>query len=213
MPRSRDKQTAPVALLLIDWINDLEFDGGDRILPQALAAARATAALRRRAKQAGVPVVYCNDNFGKWRSDFRATLDHVLKGGVRGQPLGELLAPDEHDYFVLKPKHSGFHSTSLDVLLDYLGARTLILTGLAGNFCVTFTAYDAYMREFRLLVPGDCVASEEEADNRHALEHMAKVCKADTGPSAGIDFSRFCTEDTSRSSRSSRDLPSRSAAG
>ena len=74
MPRSRDKPAAPLALLLIDWINDLEFDGGDRILPQALAAARATAALRRRAKQAGVPVVYCNDNFGKWRSDFRATL-------------------------------------------------------------------------------------------------------------------------------------------
>lgn len=209
MPRSK----ADVALLLIDWINDLEFDGGDRILPQAVAAAKATAALRRRAKQAGVPVVYCNDNFGKWRSDFRATLDHVLKHGVRGRPLAELLAPDEHDYFVLKPKHSGFHSTSLDVLLDYLGVRTLILTGLAGNFCVTFTAYDAYMREFALLVPGDCVASEEETDNRHALEHMAKVCKAGTGPSSGIDFSKFCTEDTSRSARSSPGRPSRSAAG
>ena len=209
MPRSK----AEVALLLIDWINDLEFEGGDRILPQAVAAAKATAALRRRAKQAGVPVVYCNDNFGKWRSDFRATLDHVLKDGVRGQPLAEMLAPDEQDYFVLKPNHSGFHSTSLDVLLDYLGARTLVLTGLAGNFCVTFTAYDAYMREFQLLVPGDCVASEEEADNRHALEHMAKVCKADTGPSSGIDFNKFCTEDTSRSSRSLRGRPSRSAAG
>ena len=209
MPRSEAK----VALLLIDWINDLEFEGGDQILPQAIAAAKATAALRRRAKQAGVPVIYCNDNFGKWRSDFRATLDHVLKDGVRGQPLAELLAPDEQDYFVLKPKHSGFHSTSLDVLLDYLGARTLILTGIAGNFCVMFTAHDAYMRDFKLLVPPDCTASEEESDNRHALEHMAKVCKADTGPSAGIDFSKSCTEDTSRSSGSSRGRPSRSAAG
>ena len=209
MPRSE----ARVALLLIDWINDLEFEGGDQILPQAMAAAKATAALRRRAKQAGVPVIYCNDNFGRWRSDFRATLDHVLKDGVRGQPLAELLAPDEHDYFVLKPKHSGFHSTSLDVLLDYLGVRTLVLTGIAGNFCVLFTAQDAYMRDFKLLVPPDCTASEDEADNRHALEHMAKVCKADTGPSAGIDFSKSCTEDTSRSSRSSRGRPSRSAVG
>jgi nicotinamidase-related amidase len=184
MPPSK----ASVALLLIDWINDLEFDGGDKILPQALAAAKATAALRRRAKKAGVPVVYCNDNFGKWRSDFRATLDHVLKDGVRGRPLAELLAPDEEDYFVLKPKHSGFHSTTLDVLLEYLGARTLILTGIAGNFCVLFTAQDAYMREFKLVVPPDCIASEEESDNRYAIEHMRKVCKADTGPSAGIDF-------------------------
>jgi nicotinamidase-related amidase len=209
MPRSE----AEVALLLIDWINDLEFEAGDRILPQALAAAQATAALRRRAKQAGVPVIYCNDNFGKWRSDFRATLEHVLKDGVRGQRLAELLAPDDDDYFVLKPKHSGFHSTSLDVLLAYLGARTLILTGIAGNFCVLFTAHDAYMRDFKLVVPRDCLASEEEKDNRAALEHMAKTCKADTGPSAGIDFSTSCTEGTSRSSRSSRDRPSRSATG
>lgn len=187
MPLSRSK----VALLLIDWINDLEFDEGDKLLPQALAAAKATAALRRRAKQAEVPVIYCNDNFGRWRSDFRALLEHVLGDGVRGQPLAELLAPDEDDYFVLKPKHSGFHSTTLDVLLAHLGADTLILTGIAGNFCVLFTAQDAYMRDFRLLVPRDCVACEEQRDNNYALEHMAKVCKADTRPSSGVNFAQL----------------------
>jgi nicotinamidase-related amidase len=198
MPLSRSKDLhgaapdkCPVALLLIDWINDLEFDRGDELLPQALAAAKATAALRRRAKQAGVPVIYCNDNFGRWRSDFRSQLEHVLKDDVRGRPIAELLAPDEDDYFVLKPKHSGFHSTTLDVLLAHLGATTLILTGIAGNFCVLFTAHDAYMRDFRLIVPRDCLASESEADNRHALEHMANACKADTGPSSGIDFAKL----------------------
>ena len=84
-----------------------------------------------------------------------------------------------------KPKHSGFHSTTLDVLLAHLGAHTL------GNFCVLFTAHDAYMRDFRLLVPRDCTASEDAADNRHALEHIAKVCKADIRPSSGIDFARL----------------------
>ena len=187
MPRSKSN----VALLLIDWINDLEFDGGDRLLPQALVAARATAALRKRAKQADVPVIYCNDNFGRWRSDFRALLEHVLHDEVRGRPIAELLKPDEDDYFVLKPKHSGFHSTSLDVLLDDLGADTLVLTGIAGNFCVLFTAHDAYMRDFGLIVPRDCMASEDETDNRHALEHMADTCKADTGPSSGIDFTKL----------------------
>jgi nicotinamidase-related amidase len=198
MPLSKSKDLhgaapdeCPVALLLIDWINDLEFGGGGRLFPHALAAAKATAALRRRARQAGVPVIYCNDNFGKWRSDFRSLLDHVLTDDVRGKPLGELLKPDEDDYFVLKPKHSAFHSTSLDVLLAHLGASTLILTGVAGNFCVLFTAQDAYMRDFRILVPGDCIASEADTDNRHALEHMAKVCKAEIGPSTGIDFARL----------------------
>jgi isochorismate hydrolase len=195
MPLSEDNNLhgaapdyCPAALLLIDWINDLEFEWAERLLPQALAAARATAELRNRAKRAGVPVIYCNDNFGKWRSDFRSLLEHVLHDDVRGRPIGELLAPDEDDYFVLKPKHSGFHSTTLEVLLEHLGTSTLILTGIAGNFCVLFTAHDAYMRDFRLLVPADCTASEVEADHRHALGHMAKVCKAETRASPGIDF-------------------------
>ena len=198
MPRSSSSDLhgnapddCPVALLLIDWINDLEFEGGDKLLPQALAAAKATAALRKHARQAGVPVIYCNDNFGRWRSDFRALLEHVLHDDVRGKPIAKLLAPEDDDYFVLKPKHSGFHSTTLEVLLAHLGANTLVLTGIAGNFCVLFTAHDAYMRNFNLLVPSDCLASENEADNRHALEHMAKTCMADTGPSSAIDLVRL----------------------
>jgi nicotinamidase-related amidase len=178
----------PVALLLIDWINDLEFEGGADLLARALPAAKSTAALRRRAKEAGMPVIYCNDNFGRWRSDFRSTLEHCLRDGVRGRPLAELLRPDESDYFVLKPKHSGFHATSLEVLLAHLGVRTLVLTGIAGNMCVMFTAHDAHMRDYRILVPRDCIASQDEGDDRAALEQMEKSCKADTGPSPGIDF-------------------------
>jgi nicotinamidase-related amidase len=180
-----------VALILIDVINDMEFESGEALLKNALPAAKKLSQLIRRARDAGVPVIYVNDNFGKWRSDFRSLLEHVLNDDVHGKPIAQLLAPAEHDYFVLKPKHSGFHSTSLDVLLAHLGATTLILTGIAGNFCVLFTAHDAYMRDFRLVVPRDCIASEVEADNRHALEHMAKVCKADIGASAGIDFARL----------------------
>lgn len=198
MPRSKPEDlhgSAPdkcaVALLLIDWINDLEFEAGDRLLPQAVEAARATAALRRRARSAGVPVIYCNDNFGRWRSDFRSLLGHVLNDGVRGRPIAELLSPADDDYFVLKPKHSGFHSTQLEVLLLHLGVRTLVLTGIAGNFCVLFTAHDAYMRDYRLFVPADCLASEEAADNRAALVHMAKTCKADVRASADIDFAKL----------------------
>jgi len=86
-----------VALLLIDWINDLEFESGAKLLPHALRAAKATAALRKRAKQAGVPIIYCNDNFGRWRSDFRSLLEHCLHDEVRGRAIAQLLAPDEED--------------------------------------------------------------------------------------------------------------------
>ena len=179
---------AEIALLLIDVINDLEFDSGPRLLRHALPAAERLAALKRRAKEAGVPVVYVNDNFGRWQSDFKKLLEHCLGEGVKGRPLAELLQPEEDDYFVLKPKHSGFFSTTLDTLLDYLQVKTLILTGLTGDICVLFTASDAYMRDFHLFVPADCVASSEPGENEHALEHMRRVLKADTRPSAEIDF-------------------------
>jgi nicotinamidase-related amidase len=179
---------ATVALLLIDVINDLEFDKGAQLLKHALPMAEKLAALKGRAKQAGIPAIYVNDNFGKWQSDFNKLLKHCLEEDVCGKPLARQLQPDEDDYFVLKPKHSGFFSTTLDTLLEYLQAKTLILTGLAGNICVLFTANDAYMRDFRLVVPADCVASNRTEDNEHALELMQTVLKADTRPSTELDF-------------------------
>jgi nicotinamidase-related amidase len=171
--------SAEAALLLIDVINDLEFDGGDALLDHALPAARNIILLKKRLKEAGVPTIYVNDNFGKWQSDFKKIVSHCLQDPVRGKPLAELLAPEDDDYFVLKPKHSGFFSTTLDLLLDYLGARTLILTGIAGNNCVLFTANDAYLRDFNIVVPSDCVASIKPEENEYALKQMAQVLKAD----------------------------------
>jgi nicotinamidase-related amidase len=177
-----------VALLLIDVINDLEFDGGENLLRYALPMSESLAELKRRAKEAGVPVVYVNDNFGKWQSDFKRILEHCLNDDAPGRPIAEALRPEEDDYFVLKPKHSGFFSTTLDILLDYLGARTLVLTGLTGDICVLFTAHDAYMRDFNLVVPSDCIASEDPHDNEYTLRKMAGLMDADTRPSAEIDF-------------------------
>jgi nicotinamidase-related amidase len=143
--------------------------------------------LKRRAQKAGVPVIYVNDNFGRWKSDFRRTFDHcVLKG--RGRDVVKLLQPEENDYFVLKPKHSGFFSTTLETLLRNLGTETLILTGIAGNFCVLFTANDAYMRDFNLFVPSNCTVSNTKKENNSALTLMKKFLKADTCSSSRIVF-------------------------
>jgi nicotinamidase-related amidase len=178
-----------VVILIIDMINDLEFPEGEQILPAALQVAERIAALKERCRAAEIPVIYVNDNFGRWRSDFNAQVKHCLHDGVRGEPLVKLLAPDEGDYFVLKPKHSGFYSTSLDILLDYLHAKTLILTGIAGNICVLFTANDAYQRDFRLIVPRDCLASNTAAENDAALQQIKEVLRADIGESREVALS------------------------
>lgn len=194
MPQKNDDlhgnapDSSPVALLLIDVINDLEFVDGEELFASALPMAKNLATLKRQAKQMRIPVIYANDNFGKWRSDFNTLTTRCLTEPVRGRPIVELLKPDDDDYFILKPKQSGFFSTALDILLRHLGVNTLIITGISTHICVLFTAIDAYMRDFRLLVPCNCVASASSTENRDALAQMRTVLKADTRPTADLNL-------------------------
>lgn len=174
------------ALLLIDVINTFEFPGGERLLRRALPMAQQLASLKRRARKVGIPVVYVNDNFGRWRSDFHTIVDRCLRAGTRGRSFVERLLPDEQDYFVLKPMNSGFFATTLEVLLRYLNADTLILTGLATDNCVLFTAHDAYLRDFDLVVPADCSAACSARAQRRALEQIATRLKADIRPASAL---------------------------
>ena len=192
---------SPVALLLLDVINDLEWDEGNLLLEHFLPMSRRLAALKRRARQAGIPAIYINDNYGRWRSDWHGLIEHCLDDRTRGRDIVHLLRPEEEDYFVLKPKHSGFFSTSLEVLLSYLHVHTLIITGVAGNICVLFTANDAYMRDFRIVVPGDCVASNDADENAHALRQIETVLKADTSPSEALDLEALKREPRRPASR------------
>lgn len=179
---------SPVVLLLIDVINDFEFEGADVLFQTALPAAQTIAALKQRADAAGVAVIYVNDNFGKWRSDFRRLVAHCLDDNTRGRPIVELLRPREQDYFVLKPKQSGFYSTTLELLLRHLGAHTLIVTGFTGDICVLFTAADAHLRDYRLLIPRDCVVSQDANENERVLAYMERVLEADIRRSTEIDL-------------------------
>jgi nicotinamidase-related amidase len=181
-------ESSAVALLLIDVINDMEFEGAEGLVEAAVPMARRVAELKRKAKALGIPAIYVNDNFGRWQSDFRRVVDHCLNDGVRGEEVARILEPEDDDYFVLKPKHSAFYATTLDTLLTYLGARSVILTGIAGNICILFSANDAYMRDLDVIVPSDCVASNSEEENRHALEQMRDVLKADITPSTALDL-------------------------
>ena len=177
-----------VVLVLIDVISDFEFEDGDKLFENALPMAQNIAALKKRAKAAKIPVVYVNDNFGKWQSDFKKLLEHACNKEVRGAQIAELLAPDAEDYFVLKPKHSGFYSTTLELLLAHLKSKTLILAGIATDVCILFTANDAYMRDYDLVIPSDCVAAIGRDESERALKYMERKLKADTRPSAEIKF-------------------------
>lgn len=200
---------SPIALVLIDVINDLDFPGSEKLLKQALPMARHLARLKKRAQAAGVPVIYVNDNFGRWQSDFHKQVQHCLEDGVKGEPIARLLPPGKEDYFVLKPKHSGFFSTQLDILLEHLGTETVILTGIAANICVLFTANEAYMRDYQLIVPRDCVASNTKKENDYALQQMEQILKADIRPSSKV---RFPKKRSTRNRQGTRVMPITKAA-
>jgi nicotinamidase-related amidase len=180
-----------VALVLVDVLNALRFEGSDAFVPRALEVARRIAALKQRAREARVPVVYVNDNAGRWRSDVSQVVEDCLREDAPGREASRLLLPEELDYFVMKPKHSGFYSTTLDTLLVYLHARRLVIAGFTIERCVLFTANDAFLRDYELFVPRDCTAAIEDRDSEPALRILEKVLGAKTAPSDELDLARL----------------------
>src|SRR5690349_10900763 len=174
-PNLRPKQ---ICLLIIDMINELKFDGAQDLLPFIRETARNIAKLKDRMKVEQLPIVYVNDNFGRWKSDFRTLVSRCLEEDENAKSVVQLLMPRQDDSFVLKPKHSGFYATPLDLLLEHLGVRRLILTGLLGNNCVLYTAADAYMRGYEIFLPSDCMLSFNQEANRVALEQMKGTLNA-----------------------------------
>jgi nicotinamidase-related amidase len=179
---------ATTALILLDVVTDFEFEDGDQLLRHTRRIAPHLARLAKRAREAGLPVIYVNDNFGKWQEDFKTMSDHFLRPTAKGHDVVKLLRPDPEDYYVLKPHRSAFYSTTLELLLRELKVRKLVITGITTDICVLFTANDAYMRGFELHIPSDCVAAVKPSHTKQALEFIHRVLKADTKRSSTISF-------------------------
>ena len=184
-------ESSATALLLVDVINDLGFKGGDRLLRQAGSVANKLCRLKVRARRAGIPAIYVNDNFGGWTSDFQKIVENASSPRSRGKSITQLLAPDPSDYFVLKPKHSGFFSSTRELILKYLSASQLIITGFTTDSCVLFTSNDAYLRDYKLYVPRDCCTAISQIHHRRALEYMRRVLGADTRVSTELNLVRL----------------------
>ncbi len=181
--------TANTALLIIDMINDMDFEEGGKLLDEIDATVDVVAGLREQATKAAVPVIFVNDNFGHWHSDRQQIIQHVES--TRGRRVLDRLRPNDKDYFIVKPQVSGFYATNLPVLLPILGVNRLILTGVAADICVLFTAADAHMREYALWVPRDAVASDKSEHREWALGIMKKSMGAETDATSQLSFSEW----------------------
>ena len=178
-PHAQVPRSARV-LLLIDFINPLDFPGAEKLAPGALKAAQATHRLRQRLDAEGVAVVYANDNYGIWQSDFHSLVSAMVGRDDTSGEIARLLAPRATDITLLKPRHSAFYGSPLELLLKEMGAEELILCGVAADMCVQMTAADAFLRGgFRCRVPSDCIAAETPQALKNAVAYMRDILRCD----------------------------------
>lgn len=171
-------------LLLVDFINPLDFPGAEDLAASAVEAARATAALKNMLRDSGVPAIYANDNYGLWKSDFKDLVKRFQGGSGPARELTRIIKPAAKDLTVLKPRHSAFHGSPLNLMLEQMGAEEIILTGVATDICIQLTAMDAFLRGYRVRVPSDCTAAESTEFKTQSLAYMARVLECDTSPSS-----------------------------
>ena len=181
-----DQSPADAALLIIDMISDWQFEDADRLLPHACAIAQAIHALKQRCQQADLPVIYANDNHGRWRSDFQERIHEAEQSREDAACIGRLLKPGKEDYLILKPRHSAFVATPLHIVLSNLHVKKLMLTGVTTDQCVLATATDAHMHGFEVWCPEDCVATLSDTRQRRTLDHMSEVMRVRTQPSTAL---------------------------
>ena len=186
-PLAAEQAHGGKALLIIDMISAWDFPNAGKLAAGAATIAPRIATLKRRCQSAGVPAIYVNDNHGYWRSDFgQLVLLSMQREDGPGRRIVEALRPGPDDYSVLKPKHSAFFATPLDLLLRHLRVNSLIVTGVATDQCIAMSAADARMRDYDVLVPEDCVAAQTAERNRRGLDYLREAQRMKTTVSSRI---------------------------
>ncbi len=175
-PRSRG--SGRVAVLALDLITDFDFPDGPAVRRALARHAPAIRALFETARHHHLPVIYANDNLGAWRSDAPALIAHCTQPQRAGAALVRQLSPEDEDEIILKPRHSAFFGTPLEMLLGDRKIDTLVLTGISAESCVWMTACDAHTRGFRLVVPADTMAGASARALRATLTGLEEVLDA-----------------------------------
>lgn len=182
---SSSADTSRTALLVVDMISCWEFPDADRLRPTARRIAPVIARLQQQCRRARVPVIFANDNNGRWRSDFRTQVDFAL-ASTAGAAITAGIRPLEGDYFILKPKPSAFFATPLELLLKDLGTDHIFPTGVSTDQCVLATVAEARMRGFAVSVAADGTGSQTPSRHRRALLHLQEVMGVATPKAAAI---------------------------
>lgn len=165
------------AILVVDMLND--FVTGALKCDRGLAIVKKTSELLDGARKAGVPVIFCNDAHVKGIDhELKLWGDHAIAGSKGAEVIPELHLC-ENDYVVPKRRYSGFFHTDLDLLLQELGVKNVIMTGLHTHMCVRHTSADAYCLGYNVIVAKDATDSFTEEDYVSGLKYLKDVYGAE----------------------------------
>ncbi len=174
---------AHTAVLVIDMLNAYRHPDAEQLANSAVDIVKPLADLIHLGRDRDdVDLIYVNDNYG----DFTGDWDDIVRAALAGArpDLVEPLLPTPDCLRLTKVRHSAFYSTQLDYLLRQLQPDRLVLTGQVTEQCVLYTALDAYIRHYDVVVPPDAVAHIDESLGEAALEMMRRNMRAELIPAA-----------------------------
>jgi nicotinamidase-related amidase len=174
-------------LLVIDALNDFTHEDGDTLLASFRERLPSLRAALEHARASGTPVVYVNDQHGRWDGDGPGLVRRALDS--RGGDVAAAVAPRPDEPLILKPRYSAFDHTSVELLLRDLDADRLLLVGGASEACILQTGIDARELGFKVSLLADaCATLDPELEQialRYAEEVAGIVVAAATGRPAG----------------------------
>jgi nicotinamidase-related amidase len=183
--RHGDEEGA-TALLVVDMLNSYDHPEADELAEHVEAALPGVQTLLRRAGEVDAQVVYVNDNYGDWNSSSEELARSAMDG--KHPELVEPVLPIEGQSFVVKARHSTFYETPLEYLLDQMGVGRLIFCGQVTEQCILYSALDAYVRHFDVVIPTDAVAAIYDDLGDAALRLMERNMGAELVEAEGIDW-------------------------
>jgi nicotinamidase-related amidase len=170
-PRSSQESVgSKTALVVVDMLNRYEHEDAQPLIASVRRALPAMGRLLERAHEAGTPIVYVNDNYGDWSAGRAELSERALDGAV--PPLVEPILPEQEVAFLVKARHSVFFETQLDYMLRHKGVGRIVLIGQVTEQCILYSALDAYVRHYSIVIPRDAVAHIHEDLAEAALRMM-----------------------------------------
>ncbi len=173
------------ALIVIDMLNTYDHEDGDALAESVRTALPQVVDLRDQAKEReDVLLIYSNDNYDEWHSGRHDLVEQALNG--KHPDLVEPIAPTDPLPFIPKGRHSVFYQTAMSHVLKIEDVKRVVMVGQVTEQCILYSALDAYLRGFELVVPRDAVAHIDDELADAALKMMKRNLHAELTPAAQV---------------------------